>query len=163
MLAGTIVQLSRSRGGVPKHAIAEADVTWLGLDGDWQKNRKLHGGPDRALCLFAIEIIERLQAEGHPIAAGSTGENLTVRGVDWAALRAGDQLVLGERARIELTELTTPCKTIIRSFADGKFLRLREPAMSRWYARVLVEGPVRVGDPVVVRAPGAVVHDTRDA
>ncbi|HET9625477.1 MAG TPA: MOSC domain-containing protein [Kofleriaceae bacterium] len=149
-MTGTIVQLSCSRGGVPKHAVAEADVTWLGLAGDWQRNRRLHGGPDRALCLFAIEIIERLQAEGHPIAPGSTGENVTIRGLDWRALGPGVELALGDRVRIAITQLTTPCKTIKRSFADGKFLRLGPPEASRMYARVLVEGRVRVGDRVVV-------------
>jgi MOSC domain-containing protein YiiM len=150
MIAGSIVQLSRSRGGVPKHAVAEADVTWLGLAGDVQKNRKLHGGPDRALCLFALEVIERLQAEGHPIAPGSTGENITVRGLDWATIGPGDRLGLGEQVRIEITDLTTPCKTIKRSFADGKFIRIRAHGESRLYARVLAEGHVRVGDPIVV-------------
>ena len=147
---GTIMQLSRSRGGVPKLAVGEADVTWLGLAGDVQKHKQLHGGPDRALCLFALEVIERLQAEGHPIAPGSTGENVTVRGLDWATIGPGDRLALGDQVKIEITELTTPCKAIKHSFADGRFIRIRAHGDSRLYARVLVEGHVRVGDAVVV-------------
>jgi MOSC domain-containing protein YiiM len=145
-----IVQLSRSRGGVPKLAVDEADVTWLGLAGDVQKNKQLHGGPDRALCLFALEVIERLRAEGHPIVPGSTGENITVRGLDWAAIGPGDRLALGDQVRIEITELTTPCKAIKRSFVDGRFIRIRDRGESRLYARVLACGHVRVGDLVAV-------------
>ena len=52
-----------------------------GLEGDRHRNRKLHGGPDRALCLFSLERIEALQAEGHPIEPGTLGENLTL--ADW--------------------------------------------------------------------------------
>ena len=58
MPGARIAQISRSGGGVPKRAIASARVTTLGLDGDVQRNRKLHGGPERALCLFSLERVE---------------------------------------------------------------------------------------------------------
>lgn len=148
--SGTIVQLSRSLGGVPKLPVPSADVTRLGLAGDVQKNLELHGGPDRALCLFALEVIERLQAEGHPIVPGSTGENITIRGLDWPGLGPGARLALGAYVELEITELTTPCKTIKHAFTDGKFSRIRARGDARLYARVLAEGHLRVGDPVVV-------------
>ena len=37
-----------------------------------------HGGPERALCLFSLERILELQAEGHPIFPGAAGENITI-------------------------------------------------------------------------------------
>ena len=145
------MQLSVSpRGGVPKRAVPEAQVTTLGLAGDWQKNRVLHGGPDRALCLFAIEVIERLRAEGHPIAPGTAGENITVRGVPWGDVLVGDRVQLGDDVLVEISSLTTPCKTIAASFTQRKFTRIRAHGDSRLYARVLREGHVRVGDRVVV-------------
>jgi len=147
---GTIVQLAISAGGVPKRAIAEADVTRLGLAGDVQKHPAIHGGPDRALCLFALEVIERLQAEGHPIAPGTTGENVTIRGLDWAAAHPGDRLALGDAVVVEITELTDPCKQISASFTGGQFRRIVAHGDSRLYARVLREGHVRVGDRVTL-------------
>ena len=149
-MTATIVQLSISRGGVPKHAILEAEVTRAGIAGDVQKHLKFHGGPERALCLFALEVIERLRAEGHPIAPGSTGENITIRGLPWAELDVGARLALGATVVVEITSLTIPCKQIAGSFVDREFRRLLLRGDARLYARVLAGGTLRPGDPVVV-------------
>jgi len=148
-VTGRIVQLSVSRGGVPKRPIPEAQCTVLGLAGDKQK-QSFHGGPDAALCLYSLEVIERLQAEGHPIAPGTTGENVTIAGLDWSALGPGSRLALGDEVVVEVTELTDPCKQIARSFVDGKFMRIVARGDSRLYARVLREGALRVGDRVTI-------------
>lgn len=149
-MTGRIVQLSVSRGGVPKRAVPVAEVTPLGLVGDVQKQKKIHGGPDRALCLFALEVIERLAAEGHPIAPGTTGENITIAGLAWPALGPGSRLALGADVVVEVTELTDPCKQIAASFADRDFRRIVAHGDSRLYARVLRVGVLRVGDLVSV-------------
>lgn len=65
--SGTIAQINVSQGGVPKVAVVQAHVTAVGVGGDRQKNLKYHGGPDRAVCLWSLEIIETLCQEGHPI------------------------------------------------------------------------------------------------
>jgi MOSC domain-containing protein YiiM len=147
-----VFSLNRSDGGVPKLPVREARVTTLGLEGDRQKNTKIHGGPERALCLYALEHIVSLQEEGHPIFPGSVGENVTIAGLPWERLEPGSRLRLGE-VEIELTSYTTPCKTIQHSFASNKYGRISqslEPGMSRLYARVLREGLLRVGDPVTL-------------
>jgi MOSC domain-containing protein YiiM len=147
--AGQVAQISVSPGGVPKLPVERARVTRLGLEGDRQRNRRFHGGPARAVCLFSLEVIERLRAEGHPIAPGSSGENLTIAGLDWAALSPGDRFRIGDAVEIELTRHTIPCKNITASFRDGDFTRISpklHPGESRIYARVLVEGEVATGD-----------------
>jgi len=154
---GYIHALNRSDGGVPKLPAERAEITRGGLVGDRQQDLKHHGGPDRALCLYCLEAIEQLQAEGHPIAPGSTGENVTLAGLDWNALGPGVRLVLGPEVVVEITSYTVPCKTIRDSFRDGKFTRISEklhPGWSRLYARVLREGWVAVGDAVQI-LPGA--------
>ena len=153
---GRIVQVSISRGGVPKLPVAEGLVTELGIDGDGHDDPDLHGGPERALCLFAIERIEAMAAEGHPIAAGSTGENITTRGIDWDLVVPGARLRLGAGVLVEVTRYTTPCKTNARWFTGGDFNRMHQnlfPGFSRVYARVLAGGVVRPGDPVELLAP----------
>ena len=60
-------------------------MTPLGIVGDRTTIRENHGGPLRALCLFTLEEIERWQAEGHPIAPGTVGENVTLAGMDCTA------------------------------------------------------------------------------
>ena len=146
-----IVQISVSPGGVPKRAVPAVRVTLLGLEGDAQRNRELHGGPDRALCLFSQERIRALQAEGHPITPGSIGENVTVEGVDWNAVTPGACLLLGEDVVAQVTRYTSPCLNIAASFHDRDSSRVsqkRHPGDSRVYARVLREGFVTPGDPV---------------
>lgn len=147
-----ILQVSVSNGGVPKRAVPDAMVTRDGLAGDWQSNRKYHGGPDRAVCLLSAELIAQLASEGHPIAPGTTGENLTVSGLDWPSLVPGVRLSVGD-AELEVVSYAAPCKTIRASFADERFERISQkthPGESRVYARVLREGHVRTGDPVRV-------------
>ena len=146
-----IVQISVSRGGVPKTAVPTARVTAEGLEGDAQRDREHHGGPERAVCLYSIEAIERLRAEGHSIAPGSIGENVTVEGLDWSALGPGNHLLLGNQVLVQVTRYTSPCLNIRGSFKDGEFARVsqkRHPGWSRVYARVLVEGTIRRDDPV---------------
>lgn len=155
-MTGKIVQLSRSGGGVPKLPVPEARVTRLGLEGDVQRNRRFHGGPQRALCLYALERIEQLQAEGHPIRPGSTGENVTLQGLDWAALKPGDCLTLGDEVEIQITSYVVPCKNIAGSFRDGAFTRISQklhPGDARLYARVLAEGRLAVGQQVQLLSP----------
>ena len=50
---GSVLQLSASNGGVPKDAVLAADVGRRGLLGDRQANRKHHGRPFQALCLWS--------------------------------------------------------------------------------------------------------------
>lgn len=147
-----VVQLSRSRGGVPKLAVDEAVVTAHGLAGDRQRDRRFHGGPNRALCLYSDDLIEQLSLEGHPIGRGSTGENVTIRGLDWRNVRPGTRLTIGD-VEVEVTGYAAPCKTIRRSFLGEDFTRISQKLHSGWsrvYCRILREGTVRVEDAVAL-------------
>ncbi len=146
-----IFQLNISPGGVPKLPIREAHCSTLGLEGDGHAHPKIHGGPERALCLYSVEVISALQAEGHPIWPGAAGENVTLTGVDWASLEVGQRFALGDSVIIELTRPTEPCKNIAASFLEKNFRRIdhaKQPGWSRWYAKVSQEGTLRVGQAV---------------
>jgi len=153
MLRTSIFQINASQGGVPKLPVREAEVTELGLVGDVQKHTKVHGGPMRALCLYSLERILALQAEGHPIFPGSTGENLTLAGLDWDAVLPGARLRLGDTVEIEVTKYTEPCPKITGSFAGGDISRMaqdKHPGWSRVYTRVLTPGRIVTGDKVTL-------------
>lgn len=152
MNKGTVTAVNVSAGGVPKLCVGHAAISDAGVAGDQQRDRKHHGGPDRAVCLYSLELIQALRREGHPITPGSAGENLTLLGLQWDSIVPGAQLQVGS-ATLEVTSYTAPCKFIRDSFADGKFERISQktnPGWSRVYARVLVQGEVSVGDSVVV-------------
>jgi MOSC domain-containing protein YiiM len=123
------------------------------VGGDRQKNLNVHGGPDRAVCLFSLELIERLQDEGHTIDPGSAGENLTLTGLEWEKLGPGALLNIGPEVRLEVTGYCAPCELNAQWFREGDFKRIsqkRNPGWSRLYARVLAEGIVRPGDAVEI-------------
>ncbi|HYO99097.1 MAG TPA: MOSC domain-containing protein [Pyrinomonadaceae bacterium] len=161
---GYIYQLNCSNGGVPKLPVEEAQLTPTGLVGDRQRYPLIHGGPQRALCLYSLEVIEALQAEGHPIRPGSIGENVTVAGLDWASLAPGCRLALGDEVVIELTSYATPCRKIRGSFEDGKFKRVSQKqhaGEARLYARVIRTGKLAVGQRVrLLGGDGAAVEGT---
>jgi MOSC domain-containing protein YiiM len=149
---GRIFQLNISDGGVPKRAVPAAHLTSTGLEGDRQRHRD-HGGPERALCLYSLEHILKLQAEGHPIFPGSVGENLTLAGLDLGQLMPGARLAIGDEVLIEISGYTTPCRVIAESFVGGQFKRILQklnPGDSRLYARVLRTGTLAVGQGVRV-------------
>jgi MOSC domain-containing protein YiiM len=130
----------------------EALITEHGIDGDRQRDLRFHGGPDRAIVLFSLDMIKALQREGHSIAAGTTGENLTLSGIPWNTVAPGSELKVGE-ARLLVTKFTSPCEKIAFSFLENDFTRIshkRHPGWSRVSARVLTGGLVCVGDPVEI-------------
>lgn len=148
-----IFQINVSQGGVPKLARPQALVTPDGVEGDRQRNLEVHGGPERAVCLYSLERIMALQAEGHPIYPGAIGENITLTGLDWDTMEPGLRLQLGEAVLLEVTHFTTPCNNIREAFSGEKYARVsqtRYPGWARVYARVLVPGQIRPGDPIKI-------------
>jgi MOSC domain-containing protein YiiM len=144
---GTLRQLSISSGGMPKLPVASAEVTAAGVGTDWQTNRKYHGGPDRAVCLFSVELYEWLRAEhGIDLVPGSLGENFTTEGFDLLALKPGSRVRVG-RCTIEVTGVRVPCRSLNQWHPSlMKIIKGR----SGWVCRVTTPATVRPGDAVEV-------------
>jgi len=154
---GRVVQVSVSDGGVPKRAVQRALVGRLGLEGDAHHHDAVHGGPLRAVCLFAIEAIERVRADGHAgLGPGAIGENVTTEGIELARLAVGARLEIGDEVVLEITGPANPCDVIRGAFVAGKSGRvsiLLHPDDFRMYARVLSKGEIRTGDAIRVLPP----------
>ena len=149
---GAVEQLNTSGGGVPKLPVPEVRIGWRGLEGDRQAARKHHGRPWQAVSLWSADVIDAIRDEGHPLAYGSAGENVTVRGVEWATLRTGTILAIGGVVA-EVSLHAIPCRKNAQWFLGGDFWRMgidREVGVTRWYAWVRRPGTVRPGDEVVV-------------
>lgn len=153
---GAIVSINASGGGVPKRRVTGAKVSHLGLEKDDHDDKKHHGGPDRAVCVYSLEKIRELQREGHPIDVGTVGENVTAEGLDWGLVVPGVFLKLGDKVVLEVTSFTSPCETIRGSFIEGRFVRISQklhPGWSRVCARVVTPGEIHIGDIIEVTPP----------
>ena len=163
-MSGTLLQINRSRGGIPKLPVSGlVTIDEAGVEGDWQTNRKVHGGPDKAVLMIAAQVIRALAGQGFPIIPGSLGESLTVEGLDPHLWRAGQRYRIGETAVIELTKLRQPCATLDRygppikkeiydaQCRDGDVLAPHW-AYGGFYARVLHAGLIAAGAPVVLES-----------
>jgi MOSC domain-containing protein YiiM len=149
--SGRVVQLSASGGGVPKSPVGRVAVGFGGVVGDRQASRVHHGRPWQALCLWSAEVIDALAADGHPIAPGAAGENVTISGVPWADVRPGVHMRIGT-VLCQVMAFAVPCKQNARWFSDRDFHRIHHSngPISRVYALVREPGAVAVGDAVLL-------------
>jgi MOSC domain-containing protein YiiM len=148
-MTGILAQLNISKGGMPKRPIPQARVTVDGVEGDWQKSRKYHGGPNRAICLYSEELYEWLRDKGVKVTSGDIGENFTTRGIDLQSLAKGDRLRIGgeDGCTIEITDVRIPCHQLKMWDEDLPELIV---GRSGWVAKVVVEGVARTRDAVEV-------------
>lgn len=145
-MGAVLVQVNVSGGGMPKLPVLSARVTKDGVEGDWQKNRKYHGGPDRAVCIYSEELYAWLREQGVSVSNGQIGENFTTRGIDVMKLGKGDRLRVGECV-IEITKVRVPCHQLKKWDVDLPELIV---GRSGWVAKVIEEGTVKPGDAITV-------------
>ncbi len=140
----TVIQINISNGGMPKQPVLHARVTKHGLEGDRQRNKKYHGGPNRAVCLFSHELYNWLRENGIDLAYGSVGENFTTQGLDLNTLKNGDRLKVGA-CTIEITDIRIPCSNL-KQF-DPELPKIIV-GRSGWVAKVIEEATVKPNDPI---------------
>ena len=155
-MTGSIAQVNISPGGIPKRAIAEAEVTAFGIRGDGWAHPEIHGGPNQALLIVTSEGIAELVAQGYALFAGALGENLTTHGLDRRSMRLGQRYRVG-CVVLELTKMRSPCATLdvygpsIKQAIYDAQVHAGDISSPRWglagfYARVWQSGFVRPGD-----------------
>ena len=161
-MVGCIESMQASGGGVPKPSIPVADIGPSGVIGDVQGNRKHHGRPWQAICLYSSDLIAELRSEGHPVEAGGAGENLTLSGIDWSRMRGGLTVTItstGAGTSGEVVLRTScpaaPCHQIGHCFSERHWNRIdhaERPGWARWYASVLTGGTIAPGATVTITA-----------
>jgi MOSC domain-containing protein YiiM len=155
---GSVLQVSISRGGVPKRAIPEGQIEPLGIVGDDHVHPEIHGGPRQAVLLISSEAISELTALGFPLYPGALGENITTVGLDRTQWRIGQRWRVGQ-AIVEFTKVRGPCSQldvygmgIQKAMYDAQ-VKAGDPSSARWalsgfYASIVQPGIVRPGDPI---------------
>jgi MOSC domain-containing protein YiiM len=146
-------QVSVRRGRPVMSAIGKAPVAGrvrvagVNVDGDDQADRRVQGGPDKAVYAYAREDAQWWAAPlNREVPPGMFGENLTVEGVDVSGA------VIGERWRVGTVELQVcqprlPCFKLGLRFGDPQMVKLfAQAGRPGAYLRILAEGEVGAGD-----------------
>lgn len=130
-----------------KGLVTEAMLRTTNFDGDGQADLNLHGGPDRAVCVYSFDHYTFWEEwSGTKLAPGAFSENLTISGVRETDICIGDTFKCGE-ALVQVSQPRLPCTKLA-----GKHGRqdlpdaIRAKLYTGFYLRVLEGGSVRVGD-----------------
>jgi MOSC domain-containing protein YiiM len=142
---------SRNAGSVltggDKEPVGEAHLTPLGFEGDGQGDRVHHGGPDKAVCVYALDHYPHWERVlGRPLPPGSFSENLTVLGLDEHAIAIGDIFRAGE-ALVQVCQPRMPCAKLAAKLGEAQLVKwIADANFTGFYLRVLEEGRVARGD-----------------
>lgn len=143
---------------------ARHEPLWLdrdGLAGDQQADRRVHGGPDKAVHLYPADHYQQLAAAfpaATPLVPGALGENLSAPGIREADVCIGDIYRLGD-ARLQVSQPRSPCWKIDRRLdTEGVAAFIAAQGLTGWYFRVLEAGQVTTGDTLtLLERPGDTV------
>jgi MOSC domain-containing protein YiiM len=166
-------QISVRRGRPLMSAIGKAPVEGrvrvdgVNVAGDDQADRRVHGGPDKAVYAYASEDTAWWEAElGRTLAPGMFGENLTTEGVDVSGAVIGERWQVGT-VELEVCQPRLPCAKLGLRFGDPMMVRrFGEARRPGAYLRIVREGEIAAGDTIeVVHRPvhGVTVRDVSAA
>ncbi|MGA2530090.1 MAG: MOSC domain-containing protein [Acidimicrobiales bacterium] len=123
-----------------------------GLAGDVICDAEHHGGDDQAVYAYSREDLAWWETElGRALRGGMFGENLTTLGLDVTEALIGETWRIGESVVLQVRSPRVPCGTFA-AWIDQKgwlkaFTRQARPGA---YLRVLEQGEIKAGDPIVV-------------
>jgi MOSC domain-containing protein YiiM len=143
--------------GLPKPTVPEARIRRAGLEGDFNRYRheEKHDDEGMAVLIVPRETLEQLNREGWPVRPGDLGENISSVGVPYDAFVPGRRLRVGE-VELEVSKACTPCDNLyllpyVGTRRGPEFVKTMLDRRG-WYARVVKEGTVHVGDPIELPA-----------
>ncbi|MBI3144964.1 MAG: MOSC domain-containing protein [Pseudogulbenkiania sp.] len=139
------------------HKTPVAAPLWLsagGLEGDEQADRRVHGGPEKAIHHYPREHyrhwLEHLGSTPLLEAPGAFGENLSTTGLTEELVCVGDVFELGE-AVVQVSQGRQPCwKLNARMGHKGAARLMQDMGKTGWYYRVLEPGLIAPGDALVL-------------
>lgn len=141
---GRVLRVSIStEKGVPKR-----NVEKVNLVPEWGAEGDAHAGAwHRQVSLLAMESINKMQRKGLTVNPGDFAENITTENLDLLALPVGTRLQVGRDVLLEVTQIGKECHSGCAIFQQvGQCIMPREGI----FARVIVGGTVRPGDPIRV-------------
>lgn len=130
----------------------------VNLVGDGQADRRVHGGPDKAVYAYALEDYAWWRRElASDVGAATFGENLTTSGVDFDDALVGERWQVGT-VTLEVRQPRLPCFKLGLRMGEAAFVDRFEGA-GRYgaYLRIVEEGVLQGGD--VIRRVSRPAHD----
>jgi MOSC domain-containing protein YiiM len=133
--------------GGAKMPVPGAMLRVSGFEGDGQADRRNHGGPDKAVCVYsAIHYPHWQRMLGRRLDPGAFSENLTVSGIREARVCVGDVFRAGE-AVVQVSMPRTPCDKVAGKNGEKRLSKwISGSGYTGFYMRVLEEGLVVTGD-----------------
>ena len=121
----------------------------VNLDGDGQADRRVHGGPYKAVYLYPAEHYPYWTSElSMDLAWGAFGENLTTEGLLEHDVCIGDRFRFGS-AILQVTQPRMPCfKLALRLDRSDMVKRFWKSSRSGIYFSILSEGSVESGNTI---------------
>ncbi len=157
VLRGRVQPFGHSASAIAKLPLdGLVHVHALGLDGDEQAERRVHGGPDKALHCYpwAHYPVWRADLPRCSVlhAPGAFGENLSVEDIDEHGVCIGDHWCIGSMV-CEVSQGRQPCfKLNLRFGVPDMAARVQTSLRAGWYLRVLEPGSLRAGDAILLVA-----------
>ena len=133
-------------------------VRGVNLDGDDQADREVHGGPDKAVYVYALEDVRFWESElARSLELAAVGENLTTEGIDVTNAVVGARWEIGS-AEFEVSEPRAPCSKLSFKMEDATFVRrFTKAGRPGAYLRIVREGEIGAGDEIRILSTPA--HD----
>ena len=130
-----------------KKGIAKINVNEIELIENYGLKGDAHAGNwHRQVSLLSFEKIDDFNKKGASVEFGAFGENIVVKGIDFAKLPIGTKLSIGE-AIIEVTQIGKKCHNRCHIFYTvGDCIMPREGI----FARVIKGGMMKVGDNIEI-------------
>jgi MOSC domain-containing protein YiiM len=144
-----------TEGGTVQSAIVKRPVEGAlhlgprGFAEDDQADKRHHGSPDQAVCVYPREHYATWGARlGRPLPPAAFGENVTAEGWLEADARPGDTLRMGA-ALVQVSGGRAPCAKLAARNGEPQFtVWVRESGLTGFYLRVLEGGTVAPGDTI---------------
>lgn len=153
VLSGRAVPYTRpnTSSAIAKQPVAgPVHVGLEGLANDEQGDRRVHGGPDKAVHHYAFDhyALWRVELGEQPVLArpGAFGENLSTTGLTEADVCLGDRLRIGGVV-LEVSQSRQPCWKLNDRFSCADMVwRVQQSGRTGWYYRVVETGALQAGD-----------------
>ena len=155
VLCGRARPLGRTTSAIDKQPVdGPSRVESLGLVGDEQADRRVHGGVDKALHCYAWShyAVWRRELPGMALwdGPGAFGENLSIDGLAEQDVCIGDRWRIGTAIAM-VSQGRQPCfKLNLRFGVVDMAARVQNSLRAGWYLQVETHGDVAAGDSLVL-------------